>query len=545
MNRNLLLLCAALVLFYRPNTGSVNNSNVDTISGTWSDDYVADDTLENGWYKFGGNGGTHATKTTGDSGTYWRSTKSSSSNQDKHQYMGRFFKCEAESVVSATMKISACNYDSGDHFRVYQLAYDGSEASSATYSTITLDGLSASTMPDDGTMNTSSDAVSADCDAWTDYNTLNLTYNFTVKNGEDYEDTVAADTPWEILVKFKMGATTDFALLWDMEITCDELVVPTDEPTTDPTGNPSADPTKAPTTMPTDPTADPTADPTQSPTTGAPTEQPTTDPTDDPTKDPTIDPTMAPSTDPTTSPTTDPTMDPTTGTPTSSPSNDPSMAPTDPTTNPTAGPTNATPEPTNVPTSPTNMPTVDPTVSPTSDPTTSPTEDPTAEPTMDPTKAPTSDPTTAPSMDPTTPTPGPTTNPTDAPTTDPTVSPTDPTADPTVDPTKVPTVSPTDGPSVEPTTDPTVSPSVVPTNGPSMAPTFSPIAGGSDASSGSGGSSGFDEVDWRSLALGAILASLFICCLFWILIFIFWKKRNESSTDVEATTEMQSTAGTV
>jgi hypothetical protein len=86
---------------------------------------------------------------------------------------------------------------------------------------------------------------------------------------------------------------------------------------------------------------------------------------------------------------------------------------------------------------------------------------------------------------------------------------------------------------MEPTT-------ALPTEEQTAAPT--PVDGGDGSGLGGGdASSGFDEVDWRSLALGAILASLFICCLFWILIFIFWKKRNEVSTDESAMTQMTST----
>jgi len=80
----------------------------------------------------------------------------------------------------------------------------------------------------------------------------------------------------------------------------------------------------------------------------------------------------------------------------------------------------------------------------------------------------------------------------------------------------------------------------MPTEETTASPT--PVDGGDGSGLGGAGSSnGFDEVDWRSLALGAILASLFICCLFWILIFIFWKKRNETSMDESAMTQMTST----
>merc|ERR1719242_1711425 len=96
-----------------------------------------------------------------------------------------------------------------------------------------------------------------------------------------------------------------------------------------------------------------------------------------------------------------------------------------------------------------------------------------------------------------------------------------------------PTMSPTNDPTA-PTSGPTASPT-------SAAPTPSPTPTSEGAGADSSSSSGFDEVDWRSLALGAILASLFICCLFWILIFIFWKKRNEVSTDESAMTQMTST----
>merc|ERR1711879_788593 len=97
-------------------------------------------------------------------------------------------------------------------------------------------------------------------------------------------------------------------------------------------------------------------------------------------------------------------------------------------------------------------------------------------------------------------------------------------------------------PSVEPTADPTSDPTASVT----LSPTASPVDSGSGAAGGANGddSGGFDEVDWRSLALGAILASLFICCLFWVLIFIFWKKRNETSTDEAGmASEMATTGG--
>jgi len=520
MNHVLQLLCATFALL-SVHLEATSWGQVTEIDGTWQEDYANDTEKVNGWFKYSGGDDTEAvwTLSKGTDGTYFRFTKSDSANADKHQWMQRYFACKEASKVTVDLQLASCDaLASGDHLRFYDLAINGTEAESAAYSELTFNNIDQqTTMADDGTLvdyytgAAWTNQASQGCNAWSSYYSWSNTYvNVTIKDGSSTLESLAAGQVFQVTIKFKISNTNDFVHLWDTNITCVPLLTPTAAPTREPTTEPTiapttATPTESPTTAaPT--TGSPTKSPTKAPTsdpTKAPTTDPTASPSDDPTMSPSTDPTKSPSTDPTKAPTTDPTVSPSND-PTVSPSEEPTSSPTTPTTDPTSAPTKATTaSPTPDTDSPTTVPTADPTMSPTEDPTNSPTEYPTtAEPTTEPTE-------------------------------DPTMSPTTPTVSPTDLPSVSPTEMPTDGPSVEPTDEPSADPATAVT----PAPTSSSGGGGLGAG---GSSSGFDEVDWRSLALGAILASLFICCLFWILIFIFWKKRNESSVDE---TEMATTAG--
>ena len=229
MNRYTTLLCVVLSLLCRLSTAAITS-----ISGTWSDDFANDENMINGWNKWGGSDTDTSifTNTTGDTGTYHRFTRTSSSNQDKHQYLARYFKCAEQSYVSIDVSIAGCaDHDgsSGDHFRVYALAYDGTSASSANYSNVGLDELytDSITMPDDGTMSTFTNMDSVPCNDWSEFYMLNLSYSLTVKSGEDYFGKVDANTTWELYMKWKFADQDQFGHMWNLRLTCEEIVVPT------------------------------------------------------------------------------------------------------------------------------------------------------------------------------------------------------------------------------------------------------------------------------------------------------------------------------
>merc|ERR1719203_71473 len=197
----------------------------------------------------------------------------------------------------------------------------------------------------------------------------------------------------------------------------------------------------------------------------------------------------------------------------------PTAATAPPTNSPTTHPTkDPTYHPTEIPTThPTYMPTGDPTADPTKDPTADPTKDPTSEPTLEPTAEPTEVPSYQPSDDPTSPTELPTWNPT----VDPTVFPTAPTKQPSSQPTLEPTVS---------TQTPSQSPTLEPTNEPTLEPVFMSTDFEFDTSTTIVDEAKVEE-EWTvsNTALGLIIAGTLMCCIFWILVFVLYGRRDEDT----------------
>merc|ERR1719189_2715966 len=94
----------------------------------------------------------------------------------------------------------------------------------------------------------------------------------------------------------------------------------------------------------------------------------------------------------------------------------------------------------------------------------------------------------------------------------------------------------TDSPSMMPSSDPSMSPTAV-TDVPTEQPTADPVT---DSNDGDAQETIVGNMDWRTLTLVIILASLGLCCIFWLLIFVCWKKKNKSDEDGDNMTQMTS-----
>merc|ERR1712228_494927 len=113
-----------------------------------------------------------------------------------------------------------------------------------------------------------------------------------------------------------------------------------------------------------------------------------------------------------------------------------------------------------------------------------------------------------------------------------------PTVNPTMEPTMSPSMEPTmdtDSPSMMPSADPSMSPTAVTSN-----PTEQPSADPTESNDGDAQETIILDMDWRTLTLVIILASLGLCCIFWLLIFLCWKKKNKSEEDGDNMTQMTS-----
>merc|ERR1711997_852604 len=110
-----------------------------------------------------------------------------------------------------------------------------------------------------------------------------------------------------------------------------------------------------------------------------------------------------------------------------------------------------------------------------------------------------------------------------------------------MEPTGVPT-SDTTAPTLSPSMNPTLNPTAA-TSDPSMNPTTDPTTSPTDDSNNDAQENEkiIGDLDWRTLTLVIILASLGLCCIFWLLIFVCWKKNNKSEEDGANMTQMTST----